>query len=217
MKDAPAMKAFLLCLIALTACGSTKDRSDVDLPTNAASPDAASSQPGKDTIRTSAVASKNLPAKYVKALSCDFDEKLTTAVQTYHKTEAGRAERARDVTLLKSLGFTREGRDGDLESVGGKIAAPSGLTVLGLPVRSVELNGMIGDANAMYVTVFDNGVTVNQAVNAARLQIDFQSYKKYKIRHYSRGLASNPYAQLYLDDRGGGNATLVCQIKGTPD
>ncbi|WP_146168641.1 hypothetical protein [Sphingomonas sp. PP-CE-3G-477] len=217
MKDTPAMKVFLLCTIALTACGSTKDRPDVDLPTKAASPDAASSRPGKDTIRALAVASKNLPTKYVKALSCDFDEKPTSAVQSYHKTAAGRAERARDVTLLKSLGFTREGRDGDLESVGGKITAPSGLTVLGLPTESAELNGMIGDANAMYVTVFGNGVTVKQVVKAARLQADFESYKKYKIRHYSKRVAGNPSTQLYLDDRGGDNVTLVCQINGTPD
>ncbi|KQO12920.1 hypothetical protein [Sphingomonas sp. Leaf242] len=120
MKDAPAIKAFLLSMIVPTAFGSNKDRSDVDLPTNAASPNEKSSQPGKDTIRTSAVDSKNLPAKYLKAVSCDFDERLTAVVQAYYKTEAGRAERARDVTLLKSLGFTREGRDGDPESVGGQ-------------------------------------------------------------------------------------------------
>ena len=210
------MKVFLLCMIALTACGSSADRSDGDL-TNAASRDAPSPRPGKGTIRPSMAASKNLPARYVKALSCDFDENPIAAVQTYHSTAAGRAERARDVTLLKSLGFTREGRDGDLESVGGEIRAPAGLTVLGLPVRSVELNGMIGDANAMYVTVFDNGVTVDQTVKAARLQMDPESYRKYRIRHYSRRVAGNPYTELYLDDRGGGTATLVCQIKGTPD
>lgn len=210
------MKVFLLCMIALTACGSSADRSDGDL-TNAASRDAPSPRPGKGTIRPSMAASKNLPARYVKALSCDFDENPIAAVQTYYRTAAGRAERARDVTLLKSLGFTREGRDGDLESVGGKIRAPAGLTVLGLPVRSVELNGMIGDANAMYVTVFDNGVTVDQTVKAARLQMDPESYRKYRIRHYSRRVAGNPYTELYLDDRGGGTATLVCQIKGTPD
>lgn len=211
------MKTFLLCFIALTACGSAKDRSDVDLPANAASIDTASPRPSEDTRRTLVAVSKSLPAKYVKALSCDFDQNPIAAVQAYHKTAAGRVERAHDVTLLKSLGFTREGRDGDLESVGGKIAAPSGLTVLGLPVRSVELNGMIGDANAMYVTVFDDGVTVDEVVKAARLQMDLQSYRKYKIRHYGRDVASTPSTQLYLDDRGGGNAKLVCQIKGTPD
>lgn len=210
------MKVFLVCMIALTACGSCVDRSDGDLA-NAARPDATSPRPREGTIRTSAAASKNLPAKYVKALSCEFDENPIAAVQTYHRTAAGRAERARDVTLLKSLGFTREGRDGDLESVGGQIRAPASLTVLGLPVRSVEINGMIGDTNAMYVTVFDNGVTVDQAVKVARLQMDLQSYRKYKIRHYSRGVASNPHAELYLDDGGGGTAKLVCQIKGTPD
>ena len=210
------MKVFLLFMIALTARGSSADQSDGDL-TNAASRDATSRRPSEGTIRTSTAANQNLPAKYVKALSCDFDENPTAAAQTYPRTATGRAERARDVTLLKSLGFTREARDGYLESVGGKIPAPAGLTVLGLPVRSVELNGMIGDANAMYVTVFDNGVTVDQTVKAARLQMDLQSYRKYKIRHYSRRVASNPYTELYLDDRGGGTATLVCQINGTPD
>ncbi|SFO46375.1 hypothetical protein SAMN05428984_4404 [Sphingomonas sp. OK281] len=211
------MKTFLLCLIALTACGSTDDRSDVDLPNNAVRPDAASPRPSDDTLQTSGTASSSLPAKYVKALSCNFDQNPIAAVQTYHTTAAGRAERAHDVTLLKALGFTREARDGDLMSVGGKIPAPSGLNVLGLPVRSLELNGMIGDANAMYVTVFDDGVTVDDVVKAARLKMDLQSYRKYKIRHYGREVASAPTTQLYLDDRGGGNAKLVCQIKGTPD
>jgi hypothetical protein len=81
----------------------------------------------------------------------------------------------------------------------------------------LELNGMIGDANAMYVTVFDDGVTVDDVVKAARLKMDLQSYRKYKIRHSGREVASAPTTQLYLDDRGGGNAKLVCQIKGTPD
>jgi hypothetical protein len=217
MKDAPAMKTFLLCLIALSACGSAKDRSDVDLPANAARTDTASPRPSEDTRRTPVAVSKSLPTKYVKALSCDFDQNPIAAVQTYHKTAAGRAERSHDVTLLKSLGFTREGRDGDLESVGGKIPAPSGLNVLGLPVQSLELNGMIGDANAMYVTVFDDRVTVNEVVKVARLQMDLQAYKKYKIRHYGREIAGTPSTQLYLDDRGTGNAKLVCQIRGTPD
>lgn len=211
------MKTFLLCLIALTACGSAKDRSDVDLPANAASTDTASPRPSEDTRRTPVAVSKSLPAKYVRALSCNFDQNPIAAVQTYHVTAGGRSERAHDVTLLKSLGFTREGRDGGLESVGGKIAAPSGLTVLGLPVRSLELNGMIGDANAMYVTVFDDRVTVDEVVKAARLQMDLQSYRKYKIRHFGREVVSAPSTQLYLDDRGGGNAKLVCQVKGTPD
>ena len=211
------MNVCLLCMIALTACGSTTDQSNVDLSANAESPEAASTRLSEATVRTSAVASKSLQAKYVKALSCDFDENPVAAVRTYHEAAAGRAERAHDVTLLKSLGFTREGRDGDLATVGGKIPAPPGLTVLGLPVRSVELNGMIGDANAMYVTAFQNGVTVSQVVKAARLQMDAQSYRKYQIRHYSRTIGNTPTTELYLDDRGGDTATLVCQIKGTPD
>jgi hypothetical protein len=141
-------------MIGWNACGSTKEQSNIDLPTNVASPDAASSGLDGDSIGTSAVASKILPAKYVKALSCDFDKKPAAAVQTYHQTTAGRAERERQVTLLKSLGFMREGRDPDLKSVCGKIALPAGLKVHGLPVQSVELNGMIGDANAMYITGF---------------------------------------------------------------
>ncbi|KQO12921.1 hypothetical protein [Sphingomonas sp. Leaf242] len=58
---------------------------------------------------------------------------------------------------------------------------------------------MIGDANAPYVTVFDDGVTVQQVVTAALLQMDFQFYKKEKIRHYSRGVSSAPSTQLVLN------------------
>ncbi len=53
--------------------------------------------------------SKNLPAKDIKALSCDFDEKPTAAVQNYRHTAVGRDERGREVTLLKSLGFRGKG------------------------------------------------------------------------------------------------------------
>jgi hypothetical protein len=204
-------------MLGLTACGSTEEQSNIDLTTNVASTDAAISGLGEDTIGTPAVASKNLPANYVKALSCDFDEKLAAAVQTYHHMTAGRAEREPKVTLLKSLGFMREGRDGDLESVGGKIALPAGLSVHGLPPQSVESNGAIGDANAMHITVFADSVAVNEIAKATHLQIDFESRSKYKLRHYSREVSNNPFTQLYLDDRIGGHATLVCQFKGTPD
>ncbi|RZI60649.1 MAG: hypothetical protein EOP94_01365 [Zymomonas sp.] len=217
MKDAPAMKVLLLSIIMVTACSSTEGRSNVDFPANATSLDATGPRPIREAIPPSAKNSRGLPAKYLKALSCDFDEKPIAAVQTYYHTAAGRAERARDVPLLKSLGFTREGRDGDLESVGGKIAPTSGLTVLGLSVRSVELNGMIGDGNAMYVTVFDDGVTVDQVVKAARLRIDLQLYKKYKIRHYSRGVASSPSQQLYLDDQRGGAYAVWGRVAGGRD
>lgn len=110
-------------MIALTACGYPRNRSDRDL-TNAVSTDATSPRPSEGRVRTSTAAGKNLPAKYMKALSCDFDENPVVAVQTYHRTAAGRTERAHDVTLLKSLGFTREGRDDDLESVGARSGHP---------------------------------------------------------------------------------------------
>ncbi len=95
--------------------------------------------------------------------------------------------------------------------------APPGLTVLGLPVRFLELNGMIGDANSMFVTTFAKGVTVGQVVRAARLDLDQKSYKQYKLRHYSRHISNEPVTDLSLDDRGGGNAMLICQVQGTPD
>lgn len=101
--------------------------------------------------------------------------------------------------------------------MGGKIATPPALTLLNLPVQFVEINGMIGDANAMYVTTFGKGVTVEQVVRAARLEIDRDSFRKYNIRHYSRRIGSNPHIEIYLDDRGGDNAVLVCQVQSTPD
>ena len=159
----------------------------------------------------------HIPEKYIKAFTCDFEENPAVAAERYHKTTAGRAERAVDLTLLQSLGFKREGRDGDLESVGGQISAPSGLTIFGLPVRFLEISGMIGDVNSMYVTTFDKSVTVSQVVKAASLQLDRKSYDRYRMRHYDRRVGNLPYVNLYLDDRGSGNASLVCQIQSTPD
>ena len=162
-------------------------------------------------------AAQAIPEKYMKAFTCNFDENPIAAAERRYGTPAGRAERAGDLTSLRLLGFEREGRNGDLESVGGKIAAPPGLTILGLPVRFLEINGMVGDANSMFVTTFDKGVAVDQVVKAARLEMDRDAYNKYKMHHYSRRVGSNPYINVYLDDRGGGNALLVCQVQSTPD
>jgi hypothetical protein len=164
-----------------------------------------------------AEATGTLPEKYLKALACVFDENPLAVYRRTHETPAGRAERAEDLKALRSLGFAREGRDGDLESVGGEIAAPPGMTLLGLPVRRIELNGMIGDVNAMYVTRFDAGVTVDQVVKAARLEMDRASYDRYKLREYSRLIGNNPYTDLSLNDRGGSGVELVCHVQGTPD
>jgi len=160
--------------------------------------------------------SEHLPEKYVRAFSCSFDENPIAAAERHRGTTAGRAERADDLRSLRSLGFGREGRDGDLESVGGRIAAPSGLTILGLPVRFLEINGMIGDVNSMYVTTFGNGVTVDQVVRAARLELDRRTYDRYGIRHYSRRIGRDPYIDLSLNDRGGGDILLVCRVQSTP-
>lgn len=160
---------------------------------------------------------ERLPERYINAFTCDFDENSVAAARRQQGTPAGCAERAADLMLLRSLGFNREGRDGNLDSVGGKIGAPHGLSILGLPVRFLEINGMMGDANAMYVTTFANGVTVDQVVRAARLDMDRERYRKYRIRYYSRRIGSNPYTNLFLNDRGGGNAVLVCHVQSTPD
>lgn len=109
-------------------------------------------------------AAQAIPEKYIKAFTCNFDENPIAAAERHRGTPAGRAERAGDLTLLRSLGFERESRSFGLESVGGKIAAPPGLTILGLPVRFLEINGMVGDANSMFVTTFDKGVAVDQVV-----------------------------------------------------
>ena len=217
MMDLLGIKTFLPCMIVLAACSAEDNQIGEASANTAAGVNAAGPQQHAGAAKAPTGTIKALPAKYIKALTCDFDENPIAAATRYHATPAGRAERADDLTMLRSLGFAREARDGDLESVGGKIAAPSGLTILSLPVGFVEINGMIGDANAMYVTTFDKGVTVDQVVKAARLEMDRASYNKYKIRHYSRRVGSNPYTEIYLDDRGGGNAVLVCQVQSTPD
>jgi hypothetical protein len=217
MMNSLVVKIFLPCMIALTACSAVDNQSRQKPATNLEVVNTADVNTNKESAKRPADTIKDLPGKYIKAFTCDFDENPITAARRYHGTPAGRAERAHDLTLLKSLGFEREGRDGDLESVGGKIAAPPGLTILGLPVRFLEINGMIGDANSMYATTFDRGVTVDQVVQAARLEMDRESYDKYKIRHYSKRVGGNPYTDVYLDDRGSGNALLVCQVQSTPD
>ncbi|WP_420139021.1 hypothetical protein [Sphingomonas sp.] len=213
------MKAFCLGLIALTACSGTDEPSRKHSTANIASSAGADRPPNKEPAKAPTRKIKRLPPKYINAFMCNLDENPIAAYKRYHGTPAGRAARAEDLTALRSLGFSREGRDGDLESVGGKIPAPLGMTLFGLPVRSVEINGMIGDANAMYVTTFASHVTVDQVTKSARLQFDERAYRNYKVRFYSRMIARTPYTELYLDDlpdRNGGDAMLVCHIQSTP-
>jgi len=160
---------------------------------------------------------QELPERYIRAFTCDFDENPITSARRHRGTSADRAERAGDLALLRSLGFGRGGRSFDLDSLGGQIAAPPGLTILGLPVRFLEINGMIGDPNAMYVTTFGAGVTVDQVVTAARLGLNRDLYDRYRIRHYRRRVGNTPYTNLHLDDRGGATARLVCHVQTTPD
>lgn len=160
---------------------------------------------------------KALPAKYISAFACDFDENPLAAYRRTHGTQAGRAERASDLMSLRSLGFDREGRNGGQDSMAGKITAPPGLTILGLPVLSLEIAGMVGDVNAMFVTTFDQGVSVDQIARAARLEFDRASFTKYKTRYYSRKVGGSPFTRLSLSDRGRANTELVCVFRGTPD
>ena len=76
---------------------------------------------------------------------------------------------------------------------------------------------MIGDANAMYVTTFEQGVTVGQIVTAANLKMDRSLFAKYKMRHYSRRVGNSPYVTAFLDDRGGSTISFTCQVQSTPD
>lgn len=207
----------LLCLFALTAC-TFPDDDPGESPKADSTRSAMADRPTKRQGAGSFIADgATLPLKYIKAFMCDFDENPITTSNRVRQTQRGRAERAGDIIMLKSLGFRRETRDGDLDSVGGKIAAPPSLTVFGLPVRSLEINGMIGDTNALYATTFADGVSAAQVVKAARLEINHASYTKYRIRHYSRRIGENPRIEAYLDDRGQANALLSCQIQATPD
>ena len=216
MTDRWGMNMLAPCLIALTACTIGGNEQVPDR-----SPSRTAGAPTIDRQATGAGAGgstgRTLPAKYVHAFMCTFAENPIAATKRVHGTAAGRAERAGDLTVLRSLGFRREARDGDLASVGGKITAPPGLTIFGLPVRSLELNGMLGDANALYVTTFADGVAVAQVAKAAGLAMNRASFSKYKIRHYSRRVGNSPYIEAYLDDRGGSNATFSCQVQSTPD
>lgn len=209
------MKIMTPCMIALTACGPADDRSGQNRAAGAINADY--SQRNKSGPAPSSQSVGSLPEKYLNAFACVFDENPLAAFERYHRTPAGHAERASDLTTLRSLGFDKQGSDGNLASLGGKIAGPPGLTIFGLPVRSLELNGMIGDANAIYVTTFAKGVAVTQIVGAARLEMDRTSYRKYKIRHYARRVGDSPSVDVYLDDRGGSDAKLVCQVQSTPD
>lgn len=211
------MNVSMLWVIALTACGSADVQSRGNSATAVGVMKTADLQQRRVAAGSSSETVKSLPTNYVRAFACDFDENAIVAWERYHKTPAGRAKRTGDLKPLRSLGFDRDAHDGDLESLGGKITAPPGLTILGLPVRFLGLNGMIGDANSMYVTTFAKGVAVSQVVRAARLEMDQKRYNRYKIRHYSRRIGSNPYTELSLDDEGGGNAELICQVQSTPD
>jgi hypothetical protein len=163
------------------------------------------------------MAGARLPERYANAFTCVFDENPIDAARRQRGTLEGGAERADDLALLRSLGFDRRGRSGGLESVGGRIIAPPGLTILGLPVRFLEINGMIGDLNAMYVTTFDDGVAVDQVVRAARLDMDRDLNRRYGLRHYRRRVGSDPSVDIFLDDRRNGPARLVCHVRSTPD
>ncbi|PXA96648.1 hypothetical protein DMC47_16915 [Nostoc sp. 3335mG] len=76
---------------------------------------------------------------------------------------------------------------------------------------------MIGDVNAMYVTRFDAGVTADQVVKAARLELDRKFYDRYKSRRYSRLIGNNPYTAFFMNDRNASGIVLVCHVQGTPD
>lgn len=211
------MRAFWLGLILLTACSAADEPSREQSAANAVRSHRADRPPSGKPAKAAAGAIQHLPAKYIDAFACNFDENPLAAYARYHGTPAGRAARAADLAALRSLGFAREGLDGDLESVGGQIPAPAGLTLFGLPVRLLEINGMIGDTNALYVTTFASNVAVDQVTKAARLQFDEKSYRHYKMRYYSRWISRTPHTELSLDDRGGGNPVLACQIQSTPD
>lgn len=215
MMDPLLMKMILPFAIGLAAC-SAPDKQDGDKPPVDVRGVKMASQPDKPPMGMKPSATR-LPGKYVKAFACVFDENPITASERTRGTPAGRAERAHDLTTLRSLGFTREARDYGLETIGGKITAPPGLTILGLPVRFLELNGMVGGTNALYVTTFDKSVSVDQVVKAARLELDRGMFKKYQMRHYSRNVGSNPFTQVTLDDEGSGIAVLACQVQATPD
>jgi hypothetical protein len=205
------------CLIALSACNPVTERSEDASSIKTTRPVIVDRQMNGTGSVASIEGNKTLPARYVKAFMCEFDENPIAVADRFHKTPGGRAERARDLALLKSFGFPREARDFGLDSVGGKIAAPSGTTVFGLPVQSLEINGMIGDYNALYVTRFADQVSVNQVVSAARLTMDRVSFAKYKTRYYNRRIGSNPHTILKLNGQGSGNAQLTCQVQTTPD
>ncbi|WP_260596823.1 hypothetical protein [Sphingomonas endolithica] len=211
------MKMLLPVFIALTACNFGETYSGDKPGTDSVHISMAERQTKREGAGRPPKSGRTLPANYIKAFMCEFDENPVAEANRFHKTSGGRAERAGDLTLLRSLGFKRESRDGDLESVGGKVAAPPGLAILGLPVRFLEINGMIGDTNALYVTTFADGVTVGQVVQAARLEMNRAFYTKYKIRHYNRRVDKNPHINTYLDDRGSSKAMLSCKIQSTPD
>lgn len=217
MTGRPDMKMLLACMMVLAACSPAGSQSRKEVATTVGGAGPSDLRNDEAGATEPAGAAKGLPDKYLKAFTCDFDENPIAAARKAHGTPAGRAERAHDLAVLRSLGFAREGRDGDLESAGGRIAATPGLTILGLPVRFLEINGMIGDANAMYVTTFAKSVSVDRVVAAAGLQLDRDAFRKYKMRHYSRRVGSSPPIESYLDDRGGSSAVLVCQVQSTPD
>lgn len=210
------MKIASSVLIALTACSLTDNRSEDSRLASEAIPTlsrkAAWQEPGR-----SAASGGTLPAKYMKAFMCEFDENPNAAARRFRATPGGRVERAGDLTRLRSLGFKREARNFGLDSVGGAIPAPTGTMAFGLPVESLEINGMIGDYNALYVTKFGNQVSVSQLVAAASLTMDRASFAKYGNRYYSRLIGMNPYTVLKLYDRGSGVAQLTCEINSTPD
>ncbi len=211
------MKTLASCMVPLTAMALSEPRSAIAGVIRASEAGTTEPRSNGSSAGKPAQTGTALPANYVKAFMCVFDNDPVASANRYHSTPDGRAARAQDLKVLRSLGFTREGRDGDLESAGGKISAPSGTKIFSLPVRSLELNGIIGDANAMYVTTFDQGITAAQVIKAADLKMDRLLFTKYKMRHYSRRVGTSPYITAFLDDRGGGIVSFTCQVQSTPD
>jgi hypothetical protein len=164
------MKILLPFFIALTACNFRENYSADKPATDSVHNSLTERQTKRQGAGRPPESGRTLPAKYIKAFMCEFDENPLAAANRFHRTRGARAERAADLTSLRSLGFKRESRDGDLESVGGKIAAPPGLTILGLPVRSLGINGMIGDTNALYATTFADGVTATPSRRGSTTQ-----------------------------------------------
>ncbi|PXA96649.1 hypothetical protein DMC47_16920, partial [Nostoc sp. 3335mG] len=105
-----AVRIVLPWMIVLTACSGAPDQRGQTAERAAA----------MEKVASPSATPAGLPDNYLKALACVFDENPLVAYRRTHETPAGRAERAEDLKALRALGFAREGRDGDLETVGGE-------------------------------------------------------------------------------------------------